>query len=397
MVDEGEKKILEKYGEKLAKRIGEETEEKKPSGIFTREYEIFRKETLLITTSFYEKACKWAENLLLKFFKPKLKEEDVKKLEEAIKTAHLEITPISAACLGYVVLFFSIFLGIIISLFSFALTGSPSILSSILVIILGIFAIKPITNYPITVATKWRIEASNQMVPCILYVVMYMRHTSNLEHAIKFAGEHVGPPLALDLRKVFWDVEVKKYSTIRESLENYLNNWKKWNFEFVEAFHLIEASLHEADEKKRIATLEKALEIMLEGTYEKMLKFAHETKNPITMLHMFGVILPILGLIILPLLGSFMNVKWYHIGMLYNIALPIAVYYFGHTILVKRPTGYSQTKIEEKVKNYKELRMLTVYSGGTKKYVKPETIALLLILVFMLFGTIPLIIHVIYP
>ena len=37
---------------------------------------------------------------------------------------------------------------------------------------------------------------------------------------------------------------------------------------------------------------------MIEGTYEKMLHFAHNVKSPITVLHMLGVILPILGLII---------------------------------------------------------------------------------------------------
>ena len=62
---------------------------------------------------------------------------------------------------------------------------------------------------------------------------------------------------------------------------------------------------------------------MLDETYEKMLHYAHNLKGPITTLHMMGVILPILGLVILPLVVSFMSeVKWYHLFMLYNVALP---------------------------------------------------------------------------
>jgi hypothetical protein len=60
------------------------------------------------------------------------------------------------------------------------------------------------------------------MVPAILYVVVYMRHTSNLERAIKFASEHLQAPLALDFKKIFWDVEIGRYSTLKGSLDAYL-------------------------------------------------------------------------------------------------------------------------------------------------------------------------------
>ena len=85
--------------------------------------------------------------------------------------------------------------------------------------------LKPLTKIPNYIASRWRLKASNQMVLCVLYIVIYMRHTSNLEHAIKFAATHVGQPLNLDLRKVFWDVETGKFSSIKVSLDNYLETW----------------------------------------------------------------------------------------------------------------------------------------------------------------------------
>ena len=165
----------------------------------------------------------------------------------------------------------------------------------------GVFIIGPLTKYPNRIANRWRLEASNQMVMCVLYVVMYMRHTSNLENAIRFAGKYIGAPLSLDFRKVLWDVEVGTFSNIQNSLDFYLESWRGYNLEFVESFHLIESSLYESDNKRRISLLDKALEVMLEGTYEKMLHYAHYVKAPITILHMLGIILPILGLIIIPL------------------------------------------------------------------------------------------------
>ena len=180
-----------------------------------------------------------------------------------------------------------------------------------------------------------------------------MRHTSNLEHAVKFAAEHIGPPLSLDLRKVFWDIETRKYSTIKESLDNYLIKWRQHNLEFVTAFNLIQSSLYEPSDERRKTLLDKALNTILDGTYEKMLHYAQELKSPITTLHMLGVILPILGLVVFPLIGSFLGglVKWYHLAFLYNLILPALVFFLGLNILSKRPTGYGDSEFTKRLFN----------------------------------------------
>src|SRR3989338_5754335 len=116
-----------------------------------------------------------------------------------------------------------------------------------------------------------------------------MRHTSNLENAIEFAADHLAPPLSIDLKKVLWDVENEKYATVKESLDIYLETWKKWNFEFIESFHLIEGSLYESSEDRRLNSLDKSLDVILSEIYEKMLHYSQNLKSPITMLHMLGI------------------------------------------------------------------------------------------------------------
>ena len=146
-----------------------------------------------------------------------------------------------------------------------------------------------------------------------------MRHTSNIENAIGFAADHLAPPLSLDLKKVLWDVETEKYESVKESLDLFLQTWKKWNFEFIESFHLIESSLYEASEDRRLNSLDKSLDVIISETYEKMLHFAHNLQSPITMLHMLGIILAILGLVILPMVVSFIEgVRCYHLAALYK-------------------------------------------------------------------------------
>jgi hypothetical protein len=236
-------------------------------------------------------------------------------------------------------------------------------------------------------------KASNQMVLCIFYVVTYMRHTSNIELAVNFAAEHLGAPLSLDLRKVLWDIETGKYGSVKESLDIYLETWRKWNREFIESFHLIESSLFEGSEDRRLSLLDKSLDVILNETYEKMLHYAQNLKSPITMLHMMGVILPILGLVILPLVVSFMEgIAWYHIATLYNIILPVSIFYLGKNILSKRPTGYGDIDISEQA-GFKKYRNILIKLGKFELKINPVFLSGIIFAVLMFLAFSPIILH----
>ncbi len=368
--------ILKKYQKKLEGTVS--FEDAVPDNTaFSREYEIFREEALGNIDTRYEKLARAAGQLIT--IKPK--EEEEQKLQEAIERTHLHLQPSDATSLAALVGLGIILIALIYIGITFFL-GEIKLLLPLTLMILGAFSIKPLGKYPIYVANKWRLRASNQMVLCILYIVMYMRHTSNLEHAIKFAAQHVGNLLALDLRKIFWDVEADKYPTIKESIDAYLETWRPYNLEFVEAFHLIEGSLSEGYEPRRIDLLEKALTVMLDGTYERMLHFAHDLKSPITILYMLGIILPILGLVIFPLISALLGgvVKWYHLGILYVILLPVGIFLWGYNMLSKRTTGYGETE-----GNYGEEQ------SGLKIFVG------IFIAIFVIIGLLPVILHVVTP
>ncbi len=344
------KDVLEKYRSKIKEHIDIESEGEVQSESlrsFSKEYLTFREEILSKRMSKYESWCNSAENII------KLKPNDkiLPQLQEAINTAHLNITPTGAASFAALFSLLLILFGTIFSVLIFLLSDQFPIFTLLMFLILSLIGLMYLNKVPIVIATRWRLKASNQMVLAILYVVIYMRHTSNLEHAIKFAAQHIDAPLSLDLRKIFWDIETGKFSTIKESLDSYLESWRNYNLEFVTAFHLIESSLYEPTESRRNDLLDKALSVILEGTYEKMLHYAQEIKGPVTTLHMLGVILPILGLVIFPLIGSFLSglISWYHLAFLYNIILPALVFFLGMNILSKRPTGYGESKVAERV------------------------------------------------
>ncbi|AJF61190.1 TPA: hypothetical protein HA239_04950 [Candidatus Woesearchaeota archaeon] len=376
--------------DELKKEIKAFTESHSES-VKSEEYNQFRSEVMPGRFTLYEKACNFCSNIVkLSPDKKKLAE-----LQEALETCHLNTTPAGVTSFAILFPIAFILLGVALSftLFSLIAPGS-SMFFMFMFIIFGLILIVPLTTLPMLLANNWRLKASNQMVLSVFYIVSYMRHTSNLELAIKFASDHISPPLSLDFKKIMWNVESSKFKSVKDSLDDYLSRWKKYTPEFVESIHLIQSSLLEPSEKKRQEALEKSLSLILEATYEKMFHFAQDLKEPITMLHMLGVILPILGLVILPLVVSFMeNVQWYHISVLYNVFLPLSVWYLGKKILSTRPTGYGQADITEVNPELKKHTMLTMKLGKKEVSFNPIWISAIIFLVFLVIGIMPLILH----
>ncbi len=367
------KDILRKYEKELTGSI-----ERASSENYSREYNKF-KEEIYHESSFYEKNAKKVG----KIFRVKLKKEEELKLNREIRDANLSITPNDAASFSLFSLFFSLFTSILISAIIFILGSFPYLLF-ILLVFTSLFIYYYTATLPERLAQRWRLKASSQMVPCILYIVVFMRHTSNLELAIRFASEHLQNPLALDFKKIFWDVEVGKYSTIKESLEAYLEKWRFNSREFVEAFNLIESSLYEPSNERRIEVLEKALSLILDGVYEKMLHYTHDIQAPLTNLYMLGIVLPTLAIALLPLASTLMGgaIKWAHVALLFNALIPAFVFYMTSQILSKRPGGYGETELLEQNPNYK-------YYTDKAPYYK----ALLFTIPLIVISLIPLLLH----
>ena len=347
---------------------------------FSQEYVRFKGEMAPDLTR-YERWCRSLGDIV----KLNISEKDNVRIRRNLEISHVDVEPWQALTLSVMVFAGVFVLGLLISFAVALIKGSIlefPLLFFFLVIVVGLFLFYFINGYPERLANKWRLKASSQMVPAILYTVVYMRHTPNLEKAIAFASEHLQYPLALDFKKIFYDVEVRKFSTIKESLDNYLETWRDYSSEFIEAFHLIESSLFEPENERRIATLEKSLDVVLEGVYDKMLKFTHNVRSPLTNVYMLGVVLPTLGLALLPLASAMIGgiIKWYHVFILYTMILPFLVFYLTDKIMLLRPGGYGETTLLERNPLYPK------YKSN-----KPYTKAFLICFPFLLIGMLPLI------
>ncbi len=369
--------ILKKYGGKLEGQI--KTTE---LGVIkdSKSYLKFKEERERELTN-YERWCKTLGSAI----KLKVSQKDSEKIQKHIEAAHLDIEPWQAITLSVMTFISVFFIGIIFSIAYTLIKGSLAFFPTLfffLIVIVSVFLFYYFNGYPARLANKWRLKASSQMVPAILYVVVYMRHTPNLEKAIAFASEHLQYPLALDFKKIFYNVAIGKFSTIKESLDNYLEGWRDYSTEFIEAFHLIESSLYEPDKARRIATLEKSMQVVLDGVYDRMLKFTHDVKAPLTNVYMLAIMLPILGIALIPLASAMVQgmLKWTHVFILYTLIIPFLAFFMMDKILLLRPGGYGETSYLEKNPLYSQYK-----SNG------PYVAAFLICLPFLILGLLPLI------
>ncbi len=376
------KEILKKYGAKIE---GQANTYNSRKSSYSSSYEKFKAE-MAPEFSTYER---WAHSVG-SLVKINVSEKDKEKVKKYIDIVHLEVEPWQALNLSVMSFLFIFAFAVLTSVaFSPLLLGwvelSSLAIYFILMLMLGVFIFYFMNEYPRRLANKWRLKVSSQMVPALLYVVVYMRHTANLEKAIAFAAEHLQEPISLDFKKVFYNVQVGKFSTIKESLDNYLESWRDYSPEFIEAFHLIESSLFEPENDRRITILEKSLQVVLDGVYDKMLKFTHNVKSPLTNVYMLGVVLPTLGLALLPLASSMVGdyLKWSYIFVMFNLIVPFVVFYLTDKIMLLRPGGHGESSLLERNPLYPK------YKSNAPYYT-----AFAIVLPLLILGFLPLIFQI---
>ena len=319
----------------IAKRIYQRYQAEKkgqlPEELVSREFKIFKAKKT-IATSIYEKLCQISGSLLKLPMEPAQKKE----YDTILNSFDMSITAEDTQSFSVLELIFSLIFGVIVLLLS------PFF--GIAILAVGLFGFFYFRSYPARLVGIRRAKAATEIILAVLYIVIYMKTVSNIESAIRFAAENLEGPLAVDFKKILWDVETQKYSDVQGSLNNYIQQWKKYNEAFVDSIYLIETSLVQTSEDRRIEMLEQALKRILDGTYETMVHYVNDLRTPISAVFMLGITLPIMGLVMLPLISAFMAgaVSAETLFVFYDVALPLGVIIIIMQILSTRPTAFPQ-------------------------------------------------------
>lgn len=301
----------------------------------TVEYRQFLKEVRAKPTTLYERACALAERIVPITPSPSL----ATKLDEDIKAAYLTVTPHGVLSLTILSMFILLPLAIVAMLLGLGAVFGLFLMGAVLVA--GYY----IYNYPAMQARVMLMRMSADTVLGILYMVIYMRTSPNIEGALKFAADNLEGPLAWDLKKLLWDIEVGTYTSANAALLVYIEKWKEHNKEFAEALHLLRGTAVEPGRREML--FQETISVILNGTRERAKHYAAGLRMPMMLIDAMGVLLPVMGLVMFPIVIIFMSdaVKPAFVAFGYDILLPLVLWFFTGYVLSTKPPTFSQPDI----------------------------------------------------
>ncbi len=306
----------------------------------TYEYKKFLEQKVLEEQRYiwYEKLCK---KIKLKLTPPKFLKDY---LRENIELSRLHVTPeevFSTSLLVSGISFLIVFVVHILSMF--VMERSPLYLFYIFPPMILWFLL----TFPEFYAQVLKIKAQDEATQIILLLSVYLRFSPNFENAAGFAAMYSNGPISKDLRKIMWDVESGKYINIGNAIKSHSILWAKWDPDFVRSLNILFNSLSKTDEREREKIITDALQRILNATHVKMKLYTEKLTPRILMLHTMGILLPIMGLIMFPMISIFMNdrIDPMAIAIGYIVILPVIIYTQARRILSTKPGAYSMPNI----------------------------------------------------
>ncbi len=350
------RKIIEKYSTQ------EKRKELAPSELnfATREFKEFQQGYFAEgqPKTFFERACRFSGKILT----VGIKKEDEDKLNEILYYTGTVVKPQEIISLSILTFLIFLILGAV-AFFAFGGIGSEKVTLAtgeiiekthlgfpavLLFIISGLVMLVGVQKYPVYLQRLASVETLNSMPLAITYMVIYMRASPTLEGAVRFTAVHLPGPLGRDLKKLVWDLENGTYLSMDQALSDYATKWQQKNQSFATAVELLRNSVKIGDEKERIRTLDEASKIVMRGNLDMMIGFARGLRLPIVILYMLGIVLPVMGLVIAPIMTTLMGsgLSAPALIVVYNILLPFVIYIMLKIVLSNRPGGFTVPDIE---------------------------------------------------
>ncbi len=284
---------------------------------------------------FYERAADFSEKLIN--VRPSV--DDYKKLDEDIKSAYMVATPTGVFSLTI----FSFLFVMLLVLFSFLLNLGLGF--AVFILILGLAGTYYIYSFPAYQGRVVLAKMSADTILAILYMIVYMRSSPNLEGAVRFSSENLKGPLSWDLKKLMWDIQVGSYPSADTAVANYIEKWKTKNPEFAESLNLLRGTASNSERREKL--FEETINVILNGTRERTKHYVASLRMPVMLIHAMGVLLPVMGLVLFPIILIFMSDKVSPFVMFlgYDVLLPLFLWFVIDYLLRQRPPTFSQPDI----------------------------------------------------
>ncbi len=307
-------------------------------------------------SKWFEKGCKFSAKKFswivgdVKKFREKAEKSVSKEFIDSLNFTGLDVEPYEVLIFSYAGAIACFIFAIILDTFIMAFYGFSIEQAGYITIImmigitvgLPILALQFLSEYPKAKARYMKIHSLGDIPEVLSYIVMYLKLIPNLENALRFAARESKTSLGNDLKKLIWDLEVRIHKSIDDAITFFANVWGKWSDYLKRALHLVRSSVHERNEGERIVTLDRSLDVVLEGTKSTMIDFANKLHQPTLVIYSIGVMIPLALVAMAPaaaLVG--IRITIFHIFLLYDITLPVILFLYIRKVLLSRPATFN--------------------------------------------------------
>ncbi|MEM7820779.1 MAG: hypothetical protein QW751_01080 [Candidatus Aenigmatarchaeota archaeon] len=214
---------------------------------------------------------------------------------------------------------------------------------------LSILIFYVISEWPKNLARDKAVAALGWAPQVVAAIAIPLKQNPNLEAALAFAAEYGEGELIEDFRKLVWAGWTGKVSNLHKGILLIAKKWGHFSQGFSRGLHMIAASFHEIDLRRKAAALDGAVSVVLEDVVSRMREYAQGLHIPTLLLFSLGTILPLMVVSLFPLVAFFgMDVPPAAIAAFLALSV-IASYVYSNNILRTRPPTFSQPVVRSDV------------------------------------------------
>ncbi|MCQ1535008.1 hypothetical protein FTO70_04750 [Methanosarcina sp. KYL-1] len=307
--------------------------------------------------NWYEKACKstalYCSRLVpeLDNFSRKCEKSVSPEYRDALRFTGLDLEAFETVLFSYLGTLgvFLLLLGTdLFLLFSKSFDYRTLVIMGTLTFLVPLVVLYYLSEYVKIRAGLMKIASLGDIPEVLSYIIMSMKLVPNLEHAVLFAARNSERPLAKDLKKLTWDLNLRLYSGMDDALLSFADLWGRNSEYFKRSLHLIKSSTAEPDEAQRVITLNRALDISLEGTESLMDSFAAKLKTPSYVLYSIFILIPLALVALLPAVTVVgIRPRITDLVLLYDLVFPALAAIYAEYILLQRPLAFIPQQIPD--------------------------------------------------
>ncbi|CAJ36293.1 hypothetical protein [Methanocella arvoryzae] len=201
-------------------------------------------------------------------------------------------------------------------------------------------------EYPKRQAYYMRVHSLGDMPEVVSYIVMAMKLNPNMERSLRFTVKNSRRQLARDIRKLMWDLQIRAYDSMDDALDALAGQNTGFSDHFKRSLFIIKSSTGEREVAMRTISLNRALQVILDGTRSLMSTFSSTLHAPTLILYSIFVMVPLALVAMLPAAAVVgIRVNAVQLFLLYDLAFPLVTLAYAHSILLKRPAAFAPPEI----------------------------------------------------